>query len=186
MSPGGDSRDAPADCARWRSCSSHRAKIGDPYRRVKPNIDLKLYRLLYAPCRTIRRSGGTGRRAGFRSQWAQARGGSSPPFGTGKSHQPSAIGRQLVTWNFRLHLRRPRVDPPLQTAHLRKPGGPEEFDRLQRSHSVMTVGDDVGRAVQLAQTRRQLAKRDEPGPCQLHDVPLEWLAHVEQHEIPVA
>src|SRR5204863_5014302 len=29
----------------------------------------------------IRRSGGTGRRAGFRSQWAQARGGSSPPFG---------------------------------------------------------------------------------------------------------
>ena len=28
-----------------------------------------------------RRSGGTGRRAGFRSQWAQARGGSSPPFG---------------------------------------------------------------------------------------------------------
>ena len=30
----------------------------------------------------LRRSGGTGRRAGFRSQWVQARGGSSPPFGT--------------------------------------------------------------------------------------------------------
>ena len=29
------------------------------------------------PCR----SGGTGRRAAFRAQWAQARGGSSPPFG---------------------------------------------------------------------------------------------------------
>jgi hypothetical protein len=28
-----------------------------------------------------RRSGGTGRRAAFRAQWAQARGGSSPPFG---------------------------------------------------------------------------------------------------------
>ena len=35
-------------------------------------------RLAFSLCR----SGGTGRRAGFRSQWAQARGGSSPPFGT--------------------------------------------------------------------------------------------------------
>src|SRR5574342_1267537 len=155
MSPGGDSRDAPADCARWRSCSSHRAKIGDPYRRVKPNIDLKLYRLLYSPFRTIRRSGGTGRRAGFRSQWAQARGGSSPPFGTA-GYRLSAIGYQLVAREARFHLPRPRVDPPVQTAHLRKPGGPEDFDRLQRSHSVVTVGDDVGMAVQLAQARRQL------------------------------
>src|SRR6266513_4186265 len=46
---------------------------------------------IFAVPRT-RRSGGTGRRAGFRSQWAQARGGSSPPFGMRKT---GAGGREL-------------------------------------------------------------------------------------------
>src|ERR1051325_5672022 len=41
------------------------------------------------PCR----SGGTGRRAGFRSQWAQARGGSSPPFGIPSGNRRRALRR---------------------------------------------------------------------------------------------
>src|SRR5436309_15440436 len=57
-------------------------KIETGLRAVKPRVDLRLYRGLYSPFPAPpSRSGGTGRRAGFRSQWAQARGGSSPPFG---------------------------------------------------------------------------------------------------------
>src|SRR5437762_14183029 len=57
-------------------------KIETGSRAVKPRVDLRLYRGLYSPFPAPpSRSGGTGRRAGFRSQWAQARGGSSPPFG---------------------------------------------------------------------------------------------------------
>ena len=56
------------------------AKIETGPSAVKPRVDLELYHRLYSAFPTGR-SGGTGRRAGFRSQWAQAHGGSSPPFG---------------------------------------------------------------------------------------------------------
>src|SRR6185295_4108882 len=45
------------------------------------------------------RSGGTGRRAGFRSQWVQARVGSSPTFGTPRSNEkpPAQTGGFLLS-----------------------------------------------------------------------------------------
>src|SRR5207244_1612339 len=88
-----------------------------------------------------RRSGGTGRRAAFRAQWAQARGGSSPPFGI-------LVSRQLP-----LHVHRPRVDPTAQAAHLREPRGLEDLERLERAGAVVAVRHDVRVIVELAQAR---------------------------------
>ena len=45
-------------------------------------------RYVSAPCR----SGGTGRRAAFRAQWAIARGGSSPPFGIPETYTSGVDG----------------------------------------------------------------------------------------------
>ena len=44
-----------------------------------------------------RRSGGIGRRAAFRAQWAYARGGSSPPFGMqGNGRYAKAVARSFI------------------------------------------------------------------------------------------
>src|SRR5207249_3497837 len=92
--PGDGSHVAPADSGRWRACPSWQAKIETGLRAVKPRVDLRLYRGLLFAVPTPSRSGGTGRRAGFRSQWAQARGGSSPPFGIPTRRVDGETGRK--------------------------------------------------------------------------------------------
>src|SRR5438105_5456726 len=102
---------------------------------VKPRVDLGLYRALDSPFRTPRRSGGTGSRAGFRSQWAQARGGSSPPFGTTRLDVQTStrlVSRRLVSRNPRIHVARPRIDASRQAAHVRESRSFENFPRLER------------------------------------------------------
>src|SRR5436309_9403645 len=118
-------------------------KIETGLRAVKPRVDLRLYRGLYSPFPAPpRRSGGTGRRAGFRSQWAQARGGSSPPFGISARfwrlvdvgggcggftstvlhhpRQPPPTTRRSIPRQAWVDVHRPRIDPAAQTSHLRE------------------------------------------------------------------
>src|SRR5205807_7726096 len=128
-SPGDGSRAALADSARSKLCPRSEAKIETRSGWVKPRVDLELYRGVDSPFQ-IRRSGGTGRRAGFRSQWAQARGGWSPPFG---------IGRWSVPRHGLIHVDAPGVDAALERAHLREPGPFENLQRLQGVQAVLAV-----------------------------------------------
>src|SRR5258707_14217271 len=89
-----------------------KAKIETPFRAVKPRVDLRLYRGLIFAVPQTRRSGGTGRRAGFRSQWAQARGGSSPPFGIARPLEVSTsqyLGRLGSTFTAHASIPPPRL-----------------------------------------------------------------------------
>src|SRR3954469_6078565 len=108
-----------------------------------------------------RRSGGTGRRAAFRAQWAQARAGSSPAFGMRRAPGFEMINppkRLMLSEGFfcpampfpcliARHTRSPPlgpgVDPARQAPNPIEPGALQNPERFHGPGSVVAERDNL-------------------------------------------
>src|SRR4249920_67914 len=98
-------------------------------------------------------------------------------------YRPVRPGGCLVLRLARIDLVGPLENPTLEIPGLTEAGGAQEFNRSRAPPSHLAVDDHLARAVQLVNTSRQIAERDEHGSRNLADLILLRLSHVENKYI---